>query len=289
MVSNLSTSLVGVLYNVQLMAIAKENGVNAYGVLMYVSFIFMAFFFGYSIAVTPVVGYHYGAQNHAELKSLLRKSLIITALVSLVMTGASVTLAGPIADLFVGYDAALLIGYHTRKGSKGVISHSYAYGSMVEMRINGKIASEYELIGYMIGYYGVPVVFLSGDDIITADARANVPGIHTVETKRCISNGAAACLHPNVTGRRIREEVKAALLNLKAEGIAPMQLEGPVTIDVRYTAEAQAWKAMQAPGTIRLDEATVRYLGEDYKEAFTAFLAGTTLAGTFRDDADLYC
>ena len=68
MVSNLSTSLVGVLYNVQLMAIAKENGVNAYGVLMYVSFIFMAFFFGYSIAVTPVVGYHYGAKpdRHAH-------------------------------------------------------------------------------------------------------------------------------------------------------------------------------------------------------------------------------
>ena len=62
-----------------------------------------------------------------------------------------------------------------------------------------------------------------------------------------------------------------------------------VSGNVRYTAEAQAWKAMQAPGTIRLDEATVRYLGEDYKEAFTAFLAGTTLAGTFRDDADLYC
>ena len=102
MVSNLSGSLVGILYNVQLMAIAQEDGVSAYGVLMYVDFIFKAFFFGYSIAVTPVVGYHYGAQNHAELKSLLRKSLIITVLVSLVMTGASVTLAGPIADLFVG-------------------------------------------------------------------------------------------------------------------------------------------------------------------------------------------
>ena len=76
MVSNLSGSLVGILYNVQLMAIAQEDGVSAYGVLMYVDFIFKAFFFGYSIAVTPVVGYHYGAQNHAELKSLLRKSLI---------------------------------------------------------------------------------------------------------------------------------------------------------------------------------------------------------------------
>ena len=100
-------SLVGILYNVQLMAIAREDGVSAYGVLMYVDFIFKAFFFGYSIAVTPVVGYHYGAQNHAELKSILRKSLIITVLVSLLMTGGAIVLAGPIADLFVGYDAAL--------------------------------------------------------------------------------------------------------------------------------------------------------------------------------------
>lgn len=107
MVSNLSTSLVGVLYNVQLMAIAKENGVNAYGVLMYVSFIFMAFFFGYSIAVTPVVGYHYGAKNHAELKSLLKKSLTVTLITSLAMTASSILLANPIAHLFVGYDAEL--------------------------------------------------------------------------------------------------------------------------------------------------------------------------------------
>ena len=107
LMSNISSSLVSMLYNFQLLRLIGENGVSAYGVLMYVDFSFKAFFFGYSIAVTPVVGYHYGAQNHAELKSLLRKSLIITVLVSLVMTGASVTLAGPIADLFVGYDAAL--------------------------------------------------------------------------------------------------------------------------------------------------------------------------------------
>ena len=107
MVSNLSGSLVGILYNVQLMAIAQEDGVSAYGVLMYVNFVFMAFFFGYSIAVTPVVGYHYGARNHAELKSLLRKSLAITLAVSLLMAGAAIALAGSIADVFVGYDAAL--------------------------------------------------------------------------------------------------------------------------------------------------------------------------------------
>lgn len=107
MVSNLSTSLVGVLYNIQLMAIAQENGVSAHGVIMYVSFIFMAFFFGYSIAVTPVVGYHYGAENHFELKSLLKKSLTVTLISSLVMTAFSILLASPIARIFVGYDAEL--------------------------------------------------------------------------------------------------------------------------------------------------------------------------------------
>ena len=107
MVSNLSTSLVGVLYNVQLMSIAQEDGVSAYGVIMYVSFIFMAFFFGYSIAVTPVVGYHYGAQNRGELKSLLKKSLTLTLIASLAMTFFSIVLASPIARIFVGYDEAL--------------------------------------------------------------------------------------------------------------------------------------------------------------------------------------
>lgn len=108
MVSNLSGSLVGILYNIRLMAIAQEDGMSAYGVLMYVNIVFMAFFFGYSIAVTPVVGYHFGAQNHAELKSLLKKSLTLTLAVSLLMTAAAIVLASPIAMLFVSYDASLL-------------------------------------------------------------------------------------------------------------------------------------------------------------------------------------
>lgn len=107
MVSNLSGSLVSVLYNIQLMAIAQEDGVSAYGVLMYVNLIFMGFFFGYSIAVTPIIGYHFGSQNHEELKSLLKKSLTITLVVSLLMTAAAIALASPIAHIFVGYDEAL--------------------------------------------------------------------------------------------------------------------------------------------------------------------------------------
>ncbi|MDE7112962.1 MAG: MATE family efflux transporter, partial [Acetatifactor sp.] len=107
MMTNLSASLVGMLYNLQLLKLAAENGVAAYGVIMYVSFIFMAVFFGYSVGINPVVGYHFGAGNKEELKSLLRKSLILTLVVGIAMTVAAELLALPFAKLYVGYDLEL--------------------------------------------------------------------------------------------------------------------------------------------------------------------------------------
>ncbi|PWL70632.1 MAG: MATE family efflux transporter [Clostridiales bacterium] len=108
MLTNLSTSFVGMLYNFQLIRIAAENGVAAYGVIMYVNFIFMGFFFGYTIGCGPIVGYHYGAANTRELKNLFRKSLVITAAASVLMTVLGVALAEPLAKLFVSYDTELL-------------------------------------------------------------------------------------------------------------------------------------------------------------------------------------
>lgn len=107
MLTNLSTSLVSIVYNFQLMKIAAENGVSAYGVIMYVSIIFMSFFFGYSIGVNPIIGYNYGAKNSAELKNVLKKSLVLTAIVSVVMVVAAMLLSGAISKIFVGYDAEL--------------------------------------------------------------------------------------------------------------------------------------------------------------------------------------
>lgn len=108
LMSNISMSLVSMLYNVQLMKYAGEDGVSAYGVLMYVSFIFQAVFIGYSVGAAPVVSYHYGAGNHGELKGLLRKSGLLVGAASAVMFAAGETLARPLAALFVGYDAGLL-------------------------------------------------------------------------------------------------------------------------------------------------------------------------------------
>lgn len=107
LMSNISMSLVGMLYNVQLMKYEGENGVAAYGVLMYVSMIFMAIFIGYSIGTAPVIGYHYGAQNHTELKSLRKKSMTLIAACSVAMLILGELLAKPLSLLFVGYDPTL--------------------------------------------------------------------------------------------------------------------------------------------------------------------------------------
>ena len=108
MVSNLSLSLVSMLYNLQLISFAGENGVAAYGVIMYVNFIFVGIFLGYSFGVAPVVGFHYGAANHRELKSLRRKSVNIMGVGGLLLMLAAWLLSTPLSRLFVGYDAALM-------------------------------------------------------------------------------------------------------------------------------------------------------------------------------------
>ncbi len=114
MMTNISLSLVTILYNYQLMSFAGKNGVGAYGVLMYVNFIFVAAFIGYSIGVTPIIGYNYGADNKKELNNVLKKSLIIIAIASAVMFGLATSLHYPLSQMFVGKNAEMFA--MTRRG-----------------------------------------------------------------------------------------------------------------------------------------------------------------------------
>ena len=107
LMSNISSSLVSMVYNLQLLRLAGEDGVSAYGVLMYVQFIFISIYIGYSIGCAPVVSYHYGAQNHGELKNLLGKSVLLMGITGVALTALAMALADPLARLFVGYDAEL--------------------------------------------------------------------------------------------------------------------------------------------------------------------------------------
>lgn len=108
LMTNISMSVVGMLYNIQLMKYAGENGVAAYGVLMYVSFVFQSVFIGYIVGMAPIVGFHYGAQNDTELKSLLKKSATLISIASVLMFFAGELLGKPFSVLFVGYDYELL-------------------------------------------------------------------------------------------------------------------------------------------------------------------------------------
>lgn len=107
LMTNLSSSIVNSLYNIQLMNLAGENGVAAFGTIMYVNFIFIAIFLGYSIGSSPLVSYHYGAGNHDELKNLFQKSLRLIGIWGLMLFILAQLIARPLAAIFVGYDADL--------------------------------------------------------------------------------------------------------------------------------------------------------------------------------------
>ncbi len=122
LMSNVAMSLVSMIYNAQLLKYAGEQGIAAYGVLMYVGMIFNAIFIGYAVGIAPVTSYHFGAKNKGELQSLLKKSCVITLLSSVVMFALSEGLAMPFSKLFVGYNAELLAMTH-----RGFVLFSFSF------------------------------------------------------------------------------------------------------------------------------------------------------------------
>lgn len=107
LMSNISTSIVSMVYNLQLLKYFGENGISAYGVIMYVQFVFIAIYIGYIIGAAPIVGYNYGAKNQGELQNVFGKSIVLMSSSGVILTALAICLAAPLARLFVGYDAEL--------------------------------------------------------------------------------------------------------------------------------------------------------------------------------------
>ena len=144
MLTNLSASLVNILYNFQLIKLAGEDGVAAYGAIMYVCFIFAAIFIGYSIGSAPIISYHYGAGNHGELKNLFRKSLTLIGVCGVSLTLLAELFSFPLTKAFVGYDAKLLVmtcrGFQLYALSF-LISGFNAFGSAFFTALNNGVVS----------------------------------------------------------------------------------------------------------------------------------------------------
>ena len=153
-VTNISMSLVNMLYNLQLMKYIGEDGVAAYGVIQYVAFFFVAIYIGYSMGTAPIVSYHYGAENYDELKNLFRKGLGFIAVAALTMITLSQTLANVVAGIFVGYDAELtaLTAHAFRIYSLAFLMSGFnIYGSDFFTALNnGKISAAISFIRTVI-------------------------------------------------------------------------------------------------------------------------------------------
>ncbi|MCM1523186.1 MAG: MATE family efflux transporter [Ruminococcus sp.] len=146
LMTNISMSLVNMLYNYQLIKYAGEDGVAAYGVLMYVNMIFLAVFIGYSVGTAPITGYNYGAGNRGELKSILKKSAAVTGILSVCMLLLAKALSGTLAGIFTGYDEALF-GMTVRAFSLFSFSFLFAgvsiYGSSFFTALNNGLVSAF--------------------------------------------------------------------------------------------------------------------------------------------------
>ncbi|HJU75734.1 MAG TPA: M55 family metallopeptidase [Gemmatimonadaceae bacterium] len=176
------------------------------------------------------------------------------------------------------FDAAIYIGYHAH-GSEAasVLGHTFS-GALKHVRINGQEVGEYGLNGMVAGHFGVPVVLISGDDKIAAEARAFFPGIETVIVKQGIAMSAARTLHPQEARSRIAAGVKAALG--RRSSIRPNRLTTPITLEIELSQMAYADAAANIPGMVRVDGLTVRYVAPD---ALTAYRVARVIMALARD------
>lgn len=195
LMTNLSMSLVNMLYNYQLMKFAGENGVAAYGVIMYVNFIFVAVFIGYSIGSAPIVSYHYGAGNYDELKNVYGKSLRSLLVAGALMSALAIGLAGILSKLFVGYDAGL---YEMTKHGFTIYSISFVvmginiYGSAFFTALGDGLVSALisflrTLLFQLVAVLVLPMLFgLNGIwmSIVTAESIALIVTVNFFIIKR---------------------------------------------------------------------------------------------------------
>jgi len=176
------------------------------------------------------------------------------------------------------FQAAIYIGYHAH-GSEAasVLGHTYS-GALKHVRVNGQEVGEYGLNGMVAGHFGVPVVLISGDDKIAAEAQAFFPGIEAVVVKQGIAMSAARTLHPEEARARIAAGVKAALG--RRASIRPARLTTPITLEIELSQMAYADAAAIIPGMVRVNGLTVRYVAPD---AVTAYRISRVIMALARD------
>ena len=174
---------------------------------------------------------------------------------------------GMLAGLADGADAVLFIGYHGKAGTPGsVLAHTIHGGVVADVRCQGRSLGEIGLNAAFAAHSGVPVVLVSGDDTVAAEATSVVPGIHAVVVKRALGFSAAALVHPDEACERIEQEVPRALDDRAA--VQPLRFDGPVVTEVDVLQPRMTERALLIPGIERVGGCTLRYAAPDYPTAY---------------------
>ncbi|WP_400164257.1 M55 family metallopeptidase [Brevibacillus sp. TJ4] len=176
------------------------------------------------------------------------------------------------------FDAALFIGYHTRQGVPGVLSHTMS-NVIRNLYINGRVVGEFGFNAVFAGMYQVPVIMVSGDNLIAEEARDLIPGISTAVVKEAVSRTAAICLSREEATAELKQKTKAALSSLNQ--IAPLRMAQPLEMAIEFSHAGQAEMAAIVPGTRYEQETnTVIYTPADQQDMYKTMRAMLNLAGT---------
>jgi D-amino peptidase len=166
------------------------------------------------------------------------------------------------------FDGILFVGHHGREGGseKAVISHTLAGICVNEMKINGHVVGETEMNTYVAGAFGVPPLFISGDDAYIAEVLETLPAVETAVTKRAVDRFAAELIHPEEAQKIIREKAEAAVRN--ASNQQPVSLEGPITFEIQFKGSQQAMMTTTIPSVEMTGPKSIRFTCDDMVTAY---------------------
>ena len=177
------------------------------------------------------------------------------------------------------FNAAFFTGYHAMRGAYlGVLEHTYHGGVVSDLFINSKRFGEIGMNAAVAGYFKVPVALVTGDQIVTEEARQLLGRVETVTVKEGVSRNAAKCLSPVKARQLIKAGAKNALL--KAKEFKPLFLKSPINVEMVFFSAGMADMAEMVPSTKRKNGRTVSFVADDYLEAYKAIRAMIALAGT---------
>ncbi|MDN5325915.1 MAG: D-amino peptidase [Moorella sp. (in: firmicutes)] len=173
-----------------------------------------------------------------------------------------------------GFTAACFLGYHARAGSPGVLAHTYS-DVVHRLEVNGQEMGELGLNALLAGYFGVPVVLVSGDQVLAGEARKLLGNIEIVIVKEALNYHAVRSLSPHQARKKILQGMLKALAR---KNLKPLPAPAPARVTIKFNDPARAAAAAILPRCQRLNAVTVTYTGGDYLEAYQAVRSLISLA-----------